>query len=754
MPRTFEEEDTKLLGYQTADVIADKPTHLVVDATAKAGVGHLTTRFIYFKATCSTSEAGRVVALHGTKGAHLLQPASRTQKEVRGLPINQVGDFVLKKLISDFRAYLHARVDAVTDTNFIPPSDSTTPARTGQHVMRDIESYLANAAGHEGQLKVLMAPAGVGKTTVSRRIVHDLARSALARSASGTTTIPIFVESQHWKGLPLSSISGLYEIIRHSMQLFGATSVTEEVYAHALRQRYVSFIFDGFDELCSDESARFDALDTLRNLLELSRYSARIMITTRTGFWNSLAWQDVVTSKKDISLVTLVPFNTQQAKGYFGGVFQHRPDLRNRAVGLYGRLSKRAVPRNAGAVRDQIVNHPFFVHALAAYVKDSPAGNRGQDPSEPTIGSLLDSFCTREVERQKLATSASGQLNSFIDVALADTRHQPRFSLDDLCSLDGGFSELDQPKIALHPLILDAGGDFSFRYDFLAPYLRALGLRRWLHSGSPIHKGLERILVGEQRGVGEVSDHIDQLLGLDEIDLVVRRCHAAVDEGQMGVASFLLHVGQRLCSVRGLTNVARTRKLFFGGDGARELSGWSFWGTLRDLDLRDVSFRGCAFSDVEFVSCAVDGNTTFDQCVFDGTLSMDASWHVVNLRDTCTTHFPADSKWETVLKRDVGSREARALKLLELALRKFYPGGVFHERVKASVWQLGWKGESREARRVRELMLRAKLMEPVRIGGEKEDSYRFDRHSRAALQNFMDNRHRSGKVKVVFDDLI
>lgn len=278
MPRTFHHEDTKLLGYRRASTTHDDPSYTVIEAEAQAGLEAITTRFIYLKSNCSRSAVDEALRQFNSGGnLHLLQPASgRLPSNVGRHEINQLEDLVWRQLVDQyFDDYLHTGLLAVpADEHFITPSASTCP-----DVMAALNDYMTGKnQGDDGNMMAIKAGAGVGKTTVSRILVRKL-----AGTASHTKTIPIYVEAQHWRN-QLHADSSFYDVIRNSLALLSAKPLPEDIFFHALRKGYLSFIFDGFDELCSYRYDSFDPIEVLDQLRIPEESEARILITTRSGF--------------------------------------------------------------------------------------------------------------------------------------------------------------------------------------------------------------------------------------------------------------------------------------------------------------------------------------------------------------------------------------------------------------------------------------------------------------------------------------
>ena len=432
MPNTFTQQDIVLLGYSKTELRHTDSKFDVMDATTTVGLETVTTRFIYLKSRCTVNVAERVARdWSNTQRAYIVK-AKSTPISIQRIEsifgdkhhVRDQGDLVWSVLSSTFSDYLqHIRDNVPQERHFISPR--LLEPKIDDVLMMRLNDYLTGRSGEEdnGTLKVLSANAGVGKTTLSRQLIHTLVKSVETRK-----TIPIYVEAQHWQKLNITSVDGLWDVIDNSLRMFFAPTrqMTEALFHHALRQGYFCFIFDGFDELCSGATNQFEPSSILK---ELSRAvvesEARILLTTRTLFWKS----QIGNVPDNVNVWLLDAFNSQQAKGYFVQVFGQQSSKRIAAQTLYKSMAKQAVPREkTGSIRDQFVNLPLCVRMVADYVRRGGI-SVNLAPGEPVVKSFLVGICERELNRQKLTTTADSQMRSFEDMALAFGDVNPFFSV-------------------------------------------------------------------------------------------------------------------------------------------------------------------------------------------------------------------------------------------------------------------------------------------------------------------------------------
>jgi hypothetical protein len=179
---------------------------------------------------------------------------------------------------------------------------------------------------------------------------------------------------------------------------------------HALKQGYLAFVFDGFDELCGQRHSQFNAREVLQWLIEIARKTdARIVITTRTLFWEA----EVGEIPECTSLVRLRPFETPQAKDYLHKYFPADKQSADRALQLYKQLIKQSQrPREGGGGRVQFANLPLCVGMIARYVKEGGA-TLSLKGERTIIEQFLLQILERERGRQQLTTSGEGPTFSF-----------------------------------------------------------------------------------------------------------------------------------------------------------------------------------------------------------------------------------------------------------------------------------------------------------------------------------------------------
>ena len=788
MPTTFTPTDINLLGYSDVEIKKETTGYDIMDAKATVGLDELTTRFVYLKARCKVEDAENAAsdarsglmrsaghAVYVVK-APSLSINDRTLQSAFGANTNLFSHerLVWNILRRSFAGYLdHAADNVPNEDHFIAPRLVEAGVQTD--LVKTLVDYLSGQSqvSDNGTLKVLSANAGVGKTTLSRHLMHELIKRI------GTTrTIPIYVEAQHWDKLNLAGLEELWDVIDNSLRMFSPhhIRITDMLFRHALRQGYFCFIFDGFDELCGRGAAQFDPTSVLNELHGVVAESeARVLMTTRTLFWKAKISQ----APTDVKVEMLDAFNSQQAKGYFTKVFQQSTPEHHAANELYSRMVKEArPPQHTGSVRDQFVNLPLCVRMIADYVRRGGASVTVA-PDKPALQSFLTAICDREIQRHGLSSSAEAQLASFKDMALTYNAlvykegTSPSFRIDDLATTPDGFSLPDARKAIDHPLLTGVGGSHSerywFQYDFMSSFLLASSVCDWIREpaggADNLPDSILATLTEESDGKGHVLEQLLNFLDMADLDRVVEKGRLArlVGSGEY-VESFFFHVAHSL--LRGDPNLGkreRTDVLFNrlyeqGWDEGKpqRIHGWQVRGLVDGLDLRGITFSECRFKDVTFHRCRVDRSTGFANCLFEGDQAIEGGtegWRNVFGLAECSFVFPADVAWERLVDGTLGDTEDRVTHMLSMGLRKFWYHGNIRGSLRTADWKKGLLARTGKADEVLDVMLKVGLVKKIDISGVDEGGLAFDRNSIGDLQNYMDNNQLSGKVEAVYQHL-
>ncbi len=250
-------QDLTLLGY--SDVKKDERFSandicLVYNALAVAGVRQLSATFVYFKSRATRAQAEEVLSrIQQSPDLYVVVPLStmNNKSEISNLcKARKVECFVHEDLIwkrveTLMKEYVKSLSESIIPEKYFvqPRRDDDSKSELDQEL---IDFMTGKEQNKKGNLLVLSASAGVGKTTLARHLTKLLAERSFANRV-----IPIYVESQHWSKIQFETIDGLWDVIANSLKTYNSSlNLTQEIFEHMLKIGYVSFIFDGFDELC------------------------------------------------------------------------------------------------------------------------------------------------------------------------------------------------------------------------------------------------------------------------------------------------------------------------------------------------------------------------------------------------------------------------------------------------------------------------------------------------------------------------
>jgi hypothetical protein len=381
---------------------------------------------------------------------------------------------------------------------------------------------------------------------------------------------------------------------------------------------------------------------------------------------------------------------------------------------------------------------------------------------------FLLQFCVREGQRQELFTKADKQLDALQEIAVAGD--SDGFEIN-LC-VAAGFDERDLPRIIDHPLLEAKVSSektlYSFRYEFLAPFLRAkflAGAIKGIAAGNPTKDDPAwRVMAKEAGASGSVLEHMRQLIVPEDTDALATCYRGAlrVLPRRAPELSFLFHVARLLIERPNLTKRERTDLLLGLLDDHfkqnREIRRLYVIGQIDKLDLSDVTFLKCEFVDVAFTDCLANKGTQFQDCVFSGNFDVagtdQKTWKNVEVKADCILEFPTNLIWERVLGTGLGNKEEHIRDALRLALAKFWHGGQRKLTVGKDEWQSGTLGHSIYCRPIRDAMLKCGVIQEIRVGDVAEPDYSFLEDALPDLQRFMDNGQLTGRIRCVFESLL
>ena len=523
------------------------------------------------------------------------------------------------------------------DTFFVPPDLQratpdlgTAPNEPTVKAIPALADWLMDDSRQGSRIGVLVANAGVGKTTVARHLFRYL------RGKEGKGRFPILVESDQWAKLSDRASLSLWDVWRESLDSLYSSALGRDDFEMAVEYGLFLPIFDGFDELCTRLGAHFVVGDTLNQIGQLLEDTeGRILLTTRDAFWlDSLA----SSRRNELNHFRLLTFNKQQTTKYFENRFRQPKDFSKRAVAdkILQRIEQIAHAGEMPGPRHRLTAVPLVV-TLAAECADIEASEAAVLKygellnSEDPLQGLLLIFFERERERRKLALTPERQLALFSELA---------FNCGDIFSSEQlrlfaamfGITEPGAQLQALesHALLRLSGQNYGFRFDFLGRYLAAGALIKNLLE-DPTNAKVGAFLESESRGGTDLVDRaVDCVFAHHRAEALekLQRTWPKVRSTQSKQAqSGLLHLilksveRERSSGPRSERTAAIAKVL--GSPNPQTISNIYVEGTINGLDLRGVTLSDWMFVNAGFSKCLCDSTTRFVHCTFEGAFDVE-----------------------------------------------------------------------------------------------------------------------------------
>ena len=774
MAVTMREKDIQLLGYQGVEELTrpEGSRWKLYSASAMAGIDEIQAQFLYFNSSARTSDL--LEAKNFTRNSsnlHVLYARSIevSPKKIEELfPAPKVFEDVLwSKVKSLFSGYLEDLKGSLHyDANFVAPRIAEDP---NHDLENEVSGFIQGKIAEVSEkLFVLKASAGVGKTTLSTRLV-----STFASSADRFRVIPIFISSAHWGKLQLESISDLWEIINNSIGIYGSyVPVSQDLFINMLEQGLVAFMFDGFDELCARRDSQFNASQIIDDLSRMAQGSeAKIVVTSRSLYWEREVGQK---SDQNFFIRELAPFNPQQAKKYFANAFKPTAKAqRATANSIYKKLSDAIHKPKESSARAYFVNLPLCVALIADYVRDGGTQQEVEASSpQGLLRKLLEWVCRRETERQGLDANHREQIECFIELAcLYPESPNPTLSVEE--DVAAVFSSTDFLKIQEHPLLRQAeapsaadGLRVQFKYEFLAPFFRALKASEELSSAAELSTPTKQMMRFEGGGKGFALEHVSMMISSTDDFIAYSICEQLAGDYREA-QSFIFHL---LCEIletsqQKLGREEKADEVFSRLVGPqfseqRLVRDRVFMGGFHRLDLAGITFVDCSFRDVDFSTARADETSVFSNCEFIGGVDFPqsevarAKWARAKLDNNCILKFPASAAWNTIRRVDLASRRDELEEVFRLGLNKFWQNGRPKPRIKARDWARGSLGASSLNQRVLDSFIDFGVVVKISSAGSRADIIEFNSDASSDLSKFMNNNQITGRVKKAWDSLI
>lgn len=737
--------------------------------------GEMRGQYLYLASDCPFSEAtsGNLTKWRShspytvvvTTKSRLAQDLERVRKEFRGsaattprnLLIENVmqGVFTPKQGIEEFRYFVEPELTINGKTS--------KPALS---YLVDSLTSTKSVATTSVRADILVAPAGLGKTTLCRAIAHRIL-------SAYPSTIPILVESAQWQDLINLTLPNVLNTALLQLIPDAAHLTHPKVFELLVREQVLVPIFDGFDELSLHPSAKFSPASLLSQLLDLvGDAGARVLITVREAFWEKHAEGLRAEELGRLRRLNLQGFSNDQRKKFFLKRLNDpaERDIANRLSREIGSRLYEGVAEQAEQQRDRASGVPLMLELIALYVDGNPSATFAP-PSHDPLGPLLTAVCERENVRQKLDITPEKQMLIFEELF---RDHPAEIALENLKF----YLELSVPEITSdtmerfesHAFFSSGPGKSVIpRFETLRVYFVARWLANRLEAASetPIDETATRILERQALGSSDIFDYLVEIFvtGSKEKSFVaIAHAYQMVRSrtGWEGACSALFHLSQRLAhhfekTKQGRVSIVRNL-MGTSADKPEVFFKIAVQGQISGLDLMGKTFESCEFKNLEFHNCNFDEHTKFIKVRFNGGLNFTNCIGVnsVSLID-CSCSEPALDAWSE--RQDGGKRrtidEETAKDAIRGILRKFVTQFGF-STLKESDRHTGpiVKNPCRE--KTWEAFLGEGILERHHISGVTGGGLKVvkDKDIRHEVRNFLDNAAMGPRLKRVLSQIV
>ena len=656
---------------------------------------------------------------------------------------------------------------------FIDPDIQLENGRTTQRATDFLSGWIRGESKtvKNTSLAVLVADGGVGKTTVSRVLCHNLHKQ-------DPNTIPILVESDQWRNLLQTTMTmdTVWDLaVSRRFEQAGRLLANSTALRVLIREGLFAVIFDGFDELCVAPGAHFKARDLVSDLLQMVTpedevQQARIILTTRQTYWDSVV-DDIDTSKLEV--FRLKGFDNDQRKRYFS---IRLPDQRERDLAF--RLSKQisggiyeSIPKE-DANENRPSGVPFILDLIAQYVHGNPDVEPNPYKADP-LRSLLEDVCKRENRRQTLNIDTAKQFDVFEELF----REYPNtFSNDEIRLFLECVAGVTDPSVVQrftnHVFLTRIGdGVFGPKYEVLRVYFiaRFLALGLVATSGKTPRAAIARLLAANRTGRTQVLDWLtDQMKRLDDKDRLMA-IHHAIEiindkenrDIQKSSCMALFHLVTRLLPSQDKAERTQALATFLKASnttGPLRFHNIAMSGSVKALDLTNVEFVRCWFDGVEFKNCNFSSGTSFSSCTFDGTLDFVSCENSTDIVISDAVFSPEAEYAVDALKRTGVKEETKrafAEEALTRALRKF-KGDYGFDSIQSRHRKSGFKSGNPYNDKVWDVLSHFEIIQHHHISNVDEGGINVidDKDVRREIAFFFDNGVFGRRLQSVLAELI
>jgi hypothetical protein len=484
----------------------------------------------------------------------------------------------------------------------------------------------------DASVAVLLAPAGLGKTSVSRELTHFL--------RSKHDVLSVLVESRQWSSLNPHEPISFWSIIKHAIQVNGHNVITQEAFELFAKAGCIAVIFDGLDEVGSIRGGTITPVDVIDQLEQLAEESdCRVLLTSRAGLWSDMVPQE---SRKRVREFKLQPFRKEQIGRYREKRFPKPGSAeRERFDNILQAVTDAAHPTGTGQTPydERAPATPLILHLVATEAEltsdNQPedyafAGARYRNP----LYAITHGILYREHMNRHFCLSPAQQFR-MISTLVVDMGDGPYPIADVTTAAEDAYGKELTPEQAItlqsHPLLTAGTTGLIFRFEFLAQFAPAVWLCEFIlarEKDSVVEHYLSSFDGRSSPVIGHMVDLLAPTDWQTHIAFHVNRVRHG-DAKQSAVIPFLWELAQSLSLAAHLGRPLQT-DVMTGIFGQRQnahstFSGLQFAGLVAHLDIRSTTFNNCTFHNCEWISCEANASTEFLDCAFRGRFSSSNS---------------------------------------------------------------------------------------------------------------------------------
>lgn len=492
------------------------------------------------------------------------------------------------------------------------------------------------------RLKVIVASAGQGKTYYTRKSVADIAKK------SGAANVPIYINSQQWKGMDLESLYPVWKIITACFRSFDAPITLiegreEDFVQSTLSAELCEIFFDGFDEYILSTKA-ISAMETINALCEMaSKTNSTITITSREEFWQSAFSESDCTKACPIEIIKLTPFDKKSAGEYFKKTIL---DEKRRATAFryYNKLLGDLSNKPQG---QELVGKGITLRLIADLCNAGDSNTNEynhQDIAYPIL-EITKNICKREHKRQSLDVFTSDiQLKVIAAIALETSsgNNVSTTSIKKMLHTHKVTGEITEKIIGAgtqigalvsHPLFrYDNTSDTwliryeQIKYNILAYKIVKPFSQRTIDASTECNKThLDKILDCNGITLSNIIECIlDQMFWGNTHDSYTKLAKNFIDHirctynNTESINHFIISIAfstiARMPKSTTGTEKSDTLKFLLGKNDY--ISDLTFSGDISSIHFTNVLFSKCTFNGATFINCNIIENLLFDTCTF------------------------------------------------------------------------------------------------------------------------------------------